>query len=61
VGYGLLANLGALLKYGWRGNFLADQNQRVSKPSQITVQWDNRSALRFVLRMGKLVPSEKYV
>jgi len=52
------------LKVGWRGKFfLADQNQHVSKPTSVKLQCNrySRSALKSVLKMAKLAPSEKNV
>jgi len=52
----------ARLKVGWRGRFLlADQNQHVSKPTWVKLQCNrhSRSALKSVLKMAKLAPSEK--
>ena len=40
---------------------MADQNQHVSKPTSVRLQCNrhNRSALKSVLKMAKLAPSEK--
>jgi len=51
-----------LLKVGWQGkNFLADQNQHVFKPTWVKLQCNrhSKSALKSVLKMAKLAPSEK--
>ena len=48
---------------GWmtRQLFLADQNQHVSRPTWVKLQYNrhSRSALKSVLKMAKLAPSEK--
>ena len=48
-------------KYGWRGNFLAYHNQHVYKPTWVKLQRNghSRSALKCVLNMAILAPSEE--
>ena len=50
------------LKVGWWGKFfLADQNQHVSKSTRVKLQCNrhSKSALKSVVKMEKLAPSEK--
>jgi len=49
------------LKVGCRDNFLAYQNQHISKPTRVKLYCNghSRNALKSMLKFAKLAPSEK--